>query len=265
MNNKYPVNKTKSLLVAMSAAGVMFSSAALNAEENTRLMVNESEPRVQVDQPAADVSVNQQQPQVDVQTQDPEVSVSQPEAQIQIDQPQPEVSIEQSEPEVVVNEAEPQIEVDQEEPNISVHSAEPEVHIVDRDAMGNEKEPGQSGSPQSLMQAEIRQIKGATVENAQGEEIGDVDDVVVSRQGDEKGLVVSVGGFLGIGASEIFVPANEAEVQGDKIVWQTQESADRLKESSAYEEDRYEAVPDHVTSLSELESGSAAMAGAARE
>jgi sporulation protein YlmC with PRC-barrel domain len=45
-----------------------------------------------------------------------------------------------------------------------------------------------------------------TVRNAQGEEVGEVDDMIMSRNGKIKEVVLSVGGFLGTGYRLVAVP-----------------------------------------------------------
>ncbi|SON56430.1 PRC-barrel domain protein [Hartmannibacter diazotrophicus] len=49
------------------------------------------------------------------------------------------------------------------------------------------------------------EIVGETIYNASDENIGEVSDFVTDGQGQIKALVVSVGGFLGIGAKEVAV------------------------------------------------------------
>jgi uncharacterized protein YdeI (BOF family) len=48
-------------------------------------------------------------------------------------------------------------------------------------------------------------LTGATVYSPQDEAIGDVNDVIVSRDGKVDGLVVGVGGFLGIGEKDVAI------------------------------------------------------------
>lgn len=254
----------KSVLLALSAAGILVStpalardSAQLNEQDNqATVVVDEKAPQVQLQQPAPQVSVDQAKAQVEVTSDKPQVSIEQPEPEVTIDQPQPEVNIEQPEPEVVINEAKPQVDVQQAKPEVTIEPAEPEVNVVNLDEQGQEKETKQTTAAQNLMQVKIDQLKDKTVVNAQGQEIGGVEDVVAARQGDEKGLVVSVGGFFGIGDTQIFVPASEAQVEGDKIVWQTQESPDQLEQRSGYDANRFESVSEQYNTLSEVQGAS---------
>jgi sporulation protein YlmC with PRC-barrel domain len=47
---------------------------------------------------------------------------------------------------------------------------------------------------------------GKNVENSSGEELGHINDVIVSENGEVAGAVIGVGGFLGIGEKNVAVP-----------------------------------------------------------
>ncbi|MFC5068061.1 PRC-barrel domain-containing protein [Flaviflagellibacter deserti] len=51
-------------------------------------------------------------------------------------------------------------------------------------------------------------LLGQTVYNLQNEDIGDIGDLVLDRDGQVAAVVIDVGGFLGIGANEVAVPMN---------------------------------------------------------
>ena len=56
-------------------------------------------------------------------------------------------------------------------------------------------------------------LMGATVMGANNEEIGEVGDVLFSQDGQIRAVIVDVGGFLGIGAKEVAIEFESAEVQ----------------------------------------------------
>lgn len=56
-------------------------------------------------------------------------------------------------------------------------------------------------------------ILGASVVDAQGESIGNIEDFIVDPFGGIGGVVVSVGGFLGIGAKDVAVPWEAVQYQ----------------------------------------------------
>jgi sporulation protein YlmC with PRC-barrel domain len=83
--------------------------------------------------------------------------------------------------------------------------------------------------PQTQTQAEVKPIKGlitlqdkntflasdltgATVYNPKDESIGDVNDVIVSRDGKVDGIVVGVGGFLGIGEKNVAIKMDQVKM-----------------------------------------------------
>jgi hypothetical protein len=55
-------------------------------------------------------------------------------------------------------------------------------------------------------------LTGATVYNPQDESIGDVNDVIVSRDGKIDGIVVGVGGFLGVGEKDVAIKMDQIQM-----------------------------------------------------
>ncbi len=55
-------------------------------------------------------------------------------------------------------------------------------------------------------------LTGATVYSPQDESIGDVNDVIVSRDGKVDGVVVGVGGFLGIGEKDVAIKMSQIKM-----------------------------------------------------
>lgn len=61
----------------------------------------------------------------------------------------------------------------------------------------------------------VSNLLGQTVVNEQGQEIGQIYEVLVSPQGDQAELILSVGGFLGLGDKKISVQFSELKsIQG---------------------------------------------------
>jgi hypothetical protein len=56
-------------------------------------------------------------------------------------------------------------------------------------------------------------LVGADVRNAQNEDIGNVEDIVVDKNGRIKGVVVGVGGFLGIGEKHVALAWDELQMR----------------------------------------------------
>lgn len=253
---KYSAALTLGLAGAMATSPILAQSEIerqnqQNADSASSITVDEAAPRVQLEQPAPKVTAQQSKTKVEVETGEPEVSVDQPKPEVSVEQPEPEVSISQSEPNVKINEAQPQVDVNQAEPEVTVNTAEPEVNIINKDEEGKNKQSQQSGSSQSLAQTPLDELQGKKVVTANGEELGSVQDIVADQQGNKAGLVVSVGGFFGIGDTQILVPANETELTDDQIVWQTSRSPDQLERTNEYRSDQYQSVTDRYDTLSE--------------
>lgn len=188
--------------------------------------VEEGEPVVEVEQPEPKVSIDQAKPQVDVTDAQPEVRVDVPKPDVAVRQARPEVQVEQPAPQVEVDQARPDVEVSRAEPQVEVDTAEPQVRVQqDEAAAQNEegeaaeeeaaavaapedREPAGVGTipdnPLYLLTAD--ELVGRTVIGATGEEIGDIDDVVLGRDDQSLYAVLEVGGFLGVGARNIAVP-----------------------------------------------------------
>lgn len=78
--------------------------------------------------------------------------------------------------------------------------------------------PGQvmTQMPPDLMRGS--QLMGIDVYGADNQKIGDIDEVLVDRQGKIHGLVVGVGGFLGIGQKDVAIPFEQVQWMSNQEV-----------------------------------------------
>lgn len=68
-------------------------------------------------------------------------------------------------------------------------------------------------------QVRVSKVVGASVYNDQNQSVGSIDDVLMSDADHKAGTaVISVGGFLGMGAKLVSVPFDQLKIQDDKIV-----------------------------------------------
>jgi len=69
--------------------------------------------------------------------------------------------------------------------------------------------------------------------------IGEVDDVLVDKSGKVTGLVISVGGFLGMGTKDVIVPFSDVAVtkKNDKWWLTIDETKDALKAAQGFSYD----------------------------
>jgi putative membrane protein len=80
---------------------------------------------------------------------------------------------------------------------------------------------------------------GRTVENANGDNLGEINNVIINEKGDVVAVVIGVGGFLGIGEKNVGVPFDElqfktAEAMKDRTDNATREDqAEQKKDSMA--------------------------------
>lgn len=81
---------------------------------------------------------------------------------------------------------------------------------------------------------------GKTVKNATNENVGTIDDVYVDASGAVKLVVVSVGGFLGMGAKSVGVPWSDLKFgrDGSSITVMTNWTKDSLKAMPDYKDER---------------------------
>lgn len=84
------------------------------------------------------------------------------------------------------------------------------------------------GAPQSINIAKLDVVQkasgyratkviGTTVVNDANDTVGKVDDVILSADGKQAFVVLSVGGFLGVGNKLVAMPYEALHIQGDKV------------------------------------------------
>jgi hypothetical protein len=80
-------------------------------------------------------------------------------------------------------------------------------------------------------------IKGADVIGADDKKIGDVSDMLFSKDGKLEAYVISVGGFLGVGAKEVALAPSSVQLAQDKDTWKLKVSAskDQLDQAPNFE------------------------------
>lgn len=94
---------------------------------------------------------------------------------------------------------------------------------------------GAADVPAETQQLDAQSLIGRDVVNAEGERIGEVDNVVVDSEGQVRHVIVGVGGFLGIGEKNV-------ALRWDELVL----TADGESIAVPYTRDQLTALPDHV-------------------
>ena len=84
---------------------------------------------------------------------------------------------------------------------------------------------------------------GRTVENAQGDNLGEINNVIINEKGDVVAVVIGVGGFLGIGEKNVGVPFDALDFRTDLAEDRAEETKDE-RAAEAKDEKRAEETKD---------------------
>lgn len=120
--------------------------------------------------------------------------------------------------------------------------------------------PAKPSLPSDIHSMKVSELVGKNVYTSTDEKIGDIDDLVVSKNGSKEPMVViGVGGFLGIGEKKAAVPLDQLKIQGDKIV-AAGVTKDSLKQHADYKAADYDKV-DRNRMVSEVASAKPSTGG----
>jgi len=215
------------------------------------IIVRQPAPTVTVDIPQPEIILRMPPPKVAVQQAAPQVQVEQAEPQVRVEQPeQPAVQVQESEQAEVqlqgaTNQAnvefeavdQPRVTYERGEANVLVNQPEGEPVVrVERMTTGATEEAwttqaAEQGAPQQMegqstqaaaVSAEMRsitasEIEGMDVVNLRGVQLGEVENVVRSAADNREFIVISHGGFLGLGEKRVALPVTDVRVNGDRI------------------------------------------------
>lgn len=220
-----------------------------------QVTVNIPQPEIIVRMPEPNVQVSQSEPEVQVAQPQPQVQVIQPEQQPRVlmeqDQ-QPEVRVLRAQEEANVelrSGGQPTVRYEAEEPQVRIQreQGEPTVRYEQSDASaaqdrrtgagmdGAAAQRTQQGfraadqavdedrstgavADQGMTMVRISDLSGMDVYNAQGNQLGDVERVVVSETNDRMLAILAHGGFLGLGEKRVAVPLDSMAIRDDRFV-----------------------------------------------
>jgi putative membrane protein len=97
----------------------------------------------------------------------------------------------------------------------------------------------QQAAAQPEQAVSIDEVLGSPVVNANGEEVAEIEDVVVD-QSQRHYAVLSVGGFLGIGDKKVAIPLDQMQLGEDQSYLMSAETESQLEQMPAYEEGQYQ-------------------------
>ena len=110
---------------------------------------------------------------------------------------------------------------------------------------------GESEQPDAAMQDEqeaavqpeqavsIEEVLGSSVVNANGEEIAEIEDLVVD-QNQTHYAILSVGGFLGIGDKKVAIPLDQLQLGEEETYMMSAETEEQLEQMPEYDEQQYQ-------------------------
>lgn len=82
---------------------------------------------------------------------------------------------------------------------------------------------------------------GKEVIDAKGDDIGDVEKLVIKTDDNQAYAVVSVGGFMGIGSQKVAIALENLQPRGSQLLLSTSISTKELKDRMRYEESEFSA------------------------
>jgi putative membrane protein len=115
-------------------------------------------------------------------------------------------------------------------------------------AAGQGEQPDAAAQQQGSMQQpaaqperamSIDQVLGSKVVNANGDEVGEIEDLVVD-QNQTHFAVLSVGGFLGIGDKKVAIPLGELQLGEDEAYLMSSATEEQLEGMPEYDEEQFQ-------------------------
>ena len=105
------------------------------------------------------------------------------------------------------------------------------------------EQPGAAGQQQAATEPEptvsVDQVLGSRVVNAEGEEVGEIEDLVLDRN-QIAYAVVSVGGFLGLGEKTVAVPLDDLQLGEGETYLMTSASQEQLEQMPEYDAQQFQ-------------------------
>jgi putative membrane protein len=87
----------------------------------------------------------------------------------------------------------------------------------------------------------IGEVLGAPVVNGKGDEVGEIQDVVIKDNA--YFAVLAVGGFLGIGDKDVAIPLDDLKLGEDEAYLMSAQTEEQLEQMPAYEATQYQPAP----------------------
>lgn len=231
-----------------------------NKPEGAKIMVDQKPTQVTVNKPAAQVTIDQPKPKVTITTQDPKVQVEQAEPRVSVQQPKPQVSVDQAKPEVEIQDAEPNVQVRNSQPQVQVNKQEPEVAIQPADQNQQQQSASQqqakisqqsANQEQDVFAVAVVELREAEVIDKEGQAIGNVEEVVIKRDGSEAGFIISTTGS-DAERRHVYRPADDFSLDGNQLMLNEDAGAEALREPQGFVSQDFRAAPNDQGTLGDL-------------
>ncbi len=108
-----------------------------------------------------------------------------------------------------------------------------------------------SGARQ-VYEVPIDALRAARVVDSAGEPVGDVEDVLIKRDGSDAGIIIYTQNEARPGGAYKFAPANELTFIDDAVIWDNGANAESISERSDFDVREYQTAPETNGTLREL-------------
>ena len=102
----------------------------------------------------------------------------------------------------------------------------------------------------------VSNLKGVDVMGSNNEKIGDISDILVSKDGKVEAYLLSIGGFLGVGAKEVALNPSAVQLTQENNSWKAKVNMTKDQLAQAPDFKRHDDRPT-TTGASSAGSGSA--------
>jgi hypothetical protein len=216
---------------AVSAQG----GGQIQTQAEAAVIVQQPMPQIVVRQPAPTITIDMPQPEIVVQMPSPQVSVQPGQAEVMAEGAQPTVQYEQAEPQIVINRApgEPTVRFEQlgagQEGNLIAGAAPAAEANVARTttpgqqqaALGPQSAAGQAAAPSAAqvgVAITARDLTGKDVLDAQGQRIGQIEEILVYANDNQNYVVINHDGAMNLGDKRVALALNDLYIKGDQVI-----------------------------------------------
>lgn len=217
-----------------------------------QITVRQPAPTITIDQPQPEIVVRMPQPDVNVATQRPEVTFRMPQPRVSVNRQgeqrvlinpaeQPQVTFERlGQPRLQIRQApgEPQIRYEQVEAGASsaarsaaasraeqtgsiprgADRATDRSWVSEASRLSGANEPVARTPAATPRQMSVSQLLDATIYNGRGQELGEIERIIINVADNKRFVVLTSGGFLGLFENEAALPIERIRFENDRLV-----------------------------------------------